>query len=508
MSTPPRALRLSAADGVAVALVDLAIGEQPVADGPTLINAVPRGHKFALRDHAGGEPVTKYGMPIGAATEAIASGAHVHVHNLRFDADLPRPAVPLKAFDADRFGALQERRFLGFLREDGRVGTRNFVGILTSVNCSATVARQIARHFGEGRPSGYPNVDGVVAFTHSTGCGMAHDGDGITLLQRTLAGYARHPNFAGVLLLGLGCEVNQLDRLLREQGLEAGARLRTLGIQQVGGTREAIAAGIAEVESLLVLANADTRQPAPISKLTLGLQCGGSDGWSGLSANPALGAAADRLVAAGASVVLSETPEIYGAESLLLARAQSPAVAEALRAKLAWWEAYAEKHGTDLNNNPSPGNIAGGLTTILEKSLGAVAKGGRAPLRAVLDYAETVREAGFQFMDTPGYDPCSATGQIAGGCTLLAFTTGRGAVFGAKPVPSLKLASNSALAVRQADDIDIDCGGILDGRHSIDTMGAAVFERLVALASGEESASERLGFGEAEFVPWQIGAVM
>ena len=507
-SSAPRALRLSPLDGVAVALADLAIGERPVDDGPTLVDAVPRGHKFALRAHAAGASVTKYGLPIGTATQAIPAGAHVHVHNLGFDPHLPRPEVAARAFDAERFAALRARTFHGFHRADGRVGTRNFVGILTSVNCSATAARQIARHFGDGRPAGFPNVDGVVAFTHSSGCGMAHEGEGIALLQRTLAGYARHPNFGGVLLVGLGCEVNQIDRLMREQGLAASDRLRTLGIQQAGGTREAIARGIAEVEALLAMANADTRRPAPLSHLALGLQCGGSDGWSGLSANPALGAAADRLVAAGASVVLSETPEIYGAESLLLARAETPAVADALRDKLAWWEAYAAKHGTDLNNNPSPGNIAGGLTTILEKSLGAVAKGGRAPLRAVLSYAETVREPGFQFMDTPGYDPCSATGQIAGGCTLLAFTTGRGAVFGAKPVPSLKLASNSALAARQADDIDLDCGGVIDGRIGIDAMGEQVFERLVALASGEESASERLGFGEAEFVPWQIGAVM
>jgi altronate dehydratase len=504
----PRALVLSPTDGVAVALADLAAGERPIDDGPVLVDAIPRGHKFARRAHVAGETVAKYGLPIGTATRAIPAGAHVHVHNLGFDPSLPRPEVPAGAWDPTRHAGDAARTFAGFHRADGRVGTRNFIGILTTVNCSATVAKQVARHFGEGRPPGATNVDGVAAFTHTSGCGMAHAGEGIELLQRTVAGYAKNPNFGGVLLIGLGCEVNQMARLLETQGLVEGPRLRTLGIQQAGGTREAIAQGIAAVEALIALADSDVRRPAPISALTLGLQCGGSDGWSGLSANPALGVAADRLVAAGARVVLSETPEIYGAESLLLARAETPAVAEALRARLAWWEAYAEKHGTDLNNNPSPGNIAGGLTTILEKSLGAVAKAGRAPLRAVLGYAETVATPGFQFMDTPGYDPCSATGQIAGGCTLLAFTTGRGAVFGAKPVPSLKLASNSALAKQQSDDIDLDCGGVLDGRSSLEATGAAAFERLLALASGEESASEKLGFGEAEFVPWQIGAVM
>jgi altronate dehydratase len=503
-----RVLRLDPGDDVAVALLDLDPGAH-LGDGLVAAEPVPRGHKLALRDLPPGALLRKAAHPIGVARVAIAAGSHVHTHNLAF---VPR-AIAAVARDQGATdpidAALAARRFDGFRRDDGRVGTRNFIGILTSVNCSATVARQIARRFGDGGPvPGFPNVDGVCAFTHTSGCGMAHEGEGIDLLRRTLAGYARQPNFGGVLVIGLGCEVNQLDALFVREGLVAGPRLRCLGIQAAGGTLAAIEQGSALVAELLALADADRRTPQPLSALALALQCGGSDGWSGITANPALGAAADRLVAAGGSVVLSETPEIYGAEDLLLARAESESVAHRLRERIAWWQDYAARHGTDLNNNPSPGNLAGGITTILEKSLGAVAKGGRGVLRDVLLYAQPLRRAGFQFMDTPGYDPCSATGQIAGGCNLMAFTTGRGAVFGAKPVPSIKLASNSVLAARQAEDIDLDCGAIVEAATSIDAVGARAFELLLEVASGRRSASERLGFGEAEFVPWQLGAVM
>ncbi len=497
------ALTLNALDSVVVALKDLLPGEK--VEDIALLEPIPRGHKLARRAILSGETILKYGLPIGTAGADIAAGAHVHVHNVRFDAGLERSSIAPVGFSLDRFAALRARRFRGYQRENGDVGTRNYVGILTTVNCSATVAKQIARRSED--VSAYPNVDGVIALTHTSGCGMAHVGEGIEILQRTLGGYARQPNFGAVLLIGLGCEVNQSDRLLREQNLVPGSRLRTLSIQDAGGTASAIEKGIELVRELLQIANSDRRVDVPVGALKLALQCGGSDGWSGMTANPALGAAADRLVAAGGSVVLSETPEIYGAESLLLARAISPDVQEKLLERLQWWEGYAAKHNTDLNNNPSPGNIAGGLTTILEKSLGAVAKGGTAPLVDVLLYGERIG-AGFQFMDTPGYDPCSATGQIAGGANLMAFTTGRGAVFGAKPVPSIKLSSNSALAVRQSEDIDLDCGDIAYGVRSVDELGAEIFERLLRIASGEKTASERLGFGEAEFVPWVIGAVM
>jgi altronate hydrolase len=501
------ALKIHPADAVAVALQDLPAGFVMTELAITILENIPRGHKFAVHAVTAGSPVRKYGQVIGTATQDIAAGAHVHVHNLRFDTQSLDTRLPEAPVAPSHNRALQARTFMGYQRADGQIGTRNYVGILTTVNCAATVAKQIARRF-EDASDRFPNVDGVIALTHTSGCGMAHEGDGIDILRRTVAGYAQQANFAGVLLIGLGCEVNQSKTLLHQYGLQAKERFRVLEIQASGGTKAAIEQGIAEMEQLLTLANSDLRTPQPLSALSLALQCGGSDGWSGITANPALGAAADLLLAAGGSVVLSETPEIYGAESLLYARAASPEVAKKLADRLRWWEGYAAKHNTDLNNNPSPGNIAGGLTTILEKSLGAVAKSGRGTLVDVLRYGERMRLPGFQFMDTPGYDPCSATGQIAGGCNVMAFTTGRGAVFGAKPVPSIKLASNSQLAARQAEDIDVDCGGIAEGRLSVEAAGLQVFEKLIAIASGERSASELLGFGEAEFVPWQIGAVM
>jgi altronate hydrolase len=503
-TAPPTLLRIHPDDDVAVAARDIAAGE--TIDGLRIAEDIPRGHKVALRALTAGTAVRKFAHIIGVADRAIAPGAHVHTHNLRMpEAHVEHAHGPESAMAATPIAAAP-RQFLGFRRDDGRIGTRNYIGILTSVNCSATVARQIARRFQpEHLPSG---VDGVVALTHTTGCGMAHDGEGIEVLRRTLAGYARQPNFGGVLIVGLGCEVNQIPELFAHAGLRTGPRLRTLGIQDSGGTLAAIERGVAEVEAMIAIAAQDRRMPAPASALSLGLQCGASDAWSALSANPALGAAADRLVAQGGSVLLSETPEIYGAEDLLLARATAADVADALRARLRWWERYAEINDTDLDNNPSPGNLAGGITTILEKSLGAVAKSGRSPLVDVIDYAQAIRKPGLAFMDSPGYDPCSATGQIASGCNLLAFTTGRGAVFGAVPTPSLKLATTSELTQRMGEDIDIDCGAVLRGTATIDAMGEAIFERLLALASGEPSASEQLGFGEAEFVPWRLGAVM
>ncbi len=499
----PALLRIAADDDVAVATRDLVAGES--IDGLRARDDIPRGHKLALRDLAPGAGVRKFAHLIGVATRAIRAGEHVHTHNLAM------PAAHVEHAHAVDTGNLHvdaaPRAFLGFHRADGCVGTRNFIGVLTSVNCSATVARQIARKF-EGEGMLPKEVAGVAALTHATGCGMAHEGESIDVLRRTLAGYARQPNFGGVLIVGLGCEVNQIPALFESAGLQPGPRLRVLGIQDSGGTSAAIERGVDEVRALIDIASRDERRAAPASMLSLGLQCGASDAWSALSANPALGDAADRLVAQGGRVLLSETPEIYGAEDLLLARAASPAVADALRARLQWWERYAAANGTDLDNNPSPGNLAGGITTILEKSLGAVAKGGRAPLNDVIGYADSIRTPGLSFMDSPGYDPCSATGQIASGCNLLAFTTGRGAVFGAVPTPSLKLATTHELASRMAEDIDVDCGGVLDGSSSIDAMGEAIFERLLAVASGERTASERLGFGEAEFVPWRLGAVM
>jgi altronate hydrolase len=486
-------------DTVGIALTDLPADS--TAEGVALVEAIPAGHKFALRAIAAGETVTKLGHPIGRTSADIPAGAHVHVHNLHFAAlgerkvaSAPVPPMPV-----------HEASFLGFVRADGRVGTRNFIGVLTSVNCSATVARRIAAHFTPQRLALFPNVDGVIAFTHMSGCGMAKDGPGLANLRRTIMGYATHPNFAAVLVVGLGCEVNQIDPMLDGAGLAPSAQLHTLGIQDAGGTTAAIARGIALVDSMLPAANATARETVSARHLTIGLQCGASDGYSGLTANPALGVAADLLVAASGRVILSETPEIYGAEDLLLARAATPAVGQALIDRLDWWKAYAARDGADLDNNPSPGNKAGGITTILEKSLGAVAKAGSSALNAVVGYAEPVTAPGLTFMDSPGYDPCSATGQIAGGANLIVFTTGRGSVFGSLPAPTLKLASNARLLLAMPDDIDFDCSPVLQG-VSIDHVGKQVFEAILAAASGSKTTSEMLGLGENEWVPWIPGA--
>ena len=497
----PRFIIADARDNVAVAISNLPAGV-PLRDGLAASEAIPAGHKIALRSIKRGDPVIKLGQPIGIATDAIASGAHVHSHNLHFSRgdvageigiDLRQPEPIAATFD-------------GFVRSDGRVGTRNYVGILTSVNCSATVAKRIAGHFTPERLAAFPHVDGVVAFNHLSGCGMAKAGRGMDNLRRTLTGYASHPNFGAVLIVGLGCEVNQIDPLLTSAGLEESDHLRTLGIQDAGGTMAAIEAGIALVEAMLPYADRHRRQTLSAEHLTIGLQCGASDGYSALTANPALGEAVDLLVAAGGRAILSETPEIYGAENLLLRRAASPQIAQDLIARLKWWEDYAAQEGASLDNNPSPGNKAGGITTILEKSLGAVAKAGSTPLNAVVDYAQTVDAPGLSFMDSPGYDPCSATGQIAAGANLILFTTGRGSVFGSLPAPTIKLASNAALAKAMADDIDVDCSKILDGVTGAQ-MGAEVFQTILATASGQKSASESFNMGESEMVPWIPGAV-
>ena len=398
--------------------------------------------------------------------------------------------------------------FEGIVRADGRVATRNYLGILTTVNCSASAARFIAEQFRGGALAEFPNVDGVIALGHGTGCGMGIDGEPMNLLRRTISGYARHPNFAGVLVLGLGCETNQISGLLQAEGLEESATLTTMTIQDTGGTTKTVREGVARLKAMLPAANDVRRQTVPASHLTLALQCGGSDGYSGITANPALGACVDLLVRHGGTAVLSETPEIYGAEHLLTRRAASREVGEKLVERIRWWEDYTARTGGEMNNNPSPGNKAGGLTTILEKSLGAVAKGGSTNLVDVLRYAEPITKKGFVFMDTPGYDPVSATGQVAGGANIICFTTGRGSVFGCKPAPSLKLATNTPLFHRMEDDMDIDCGPIADGEASVAEMGERIFKLVLDTASGKQTKSEILGFGEDEFTPWVLGAVM
>lgn len=497
-------VRLHPEDNVVVAARRVAAGET-VSEGVAAAVAVPLGHKVAVRPIAAGTPVFKYGQVIGAAAYDIDPGEHVHIHNLEMSEERAGIAQTSAAVEASIAG----RTFQGFRRPNGAVGVRNYVGVLTSVNCSGTVARLIAEAVEKaGLLQDYPTIDGIVPIVHGTGCAMEGSGEAFDLLRRTLWGTAANPNFGAVLLVGLGCEVIQSAQLAKDFGLQGREDFRTFTIQDVGGTRKAVERGVEALRELLPVAAAATRTECPVSELRLGLQCGGSDAWSGLTANPALGNAVDRLVALGGAAMLSETPEIYGAEHLLLARATAPDVAQRLTDRLAWWERYTAMHGARMNNNPSPGNLAGGLTTILEKSLGAVAKAGTSPLVDVIEYAEPLRRAGLTFMDSPGFDPCSATGQVASGATLIAFTTGRGSAFGYKPSPSIKLSSNSELYARMADDIDIDCGGILTGDATVADKGAEILELLIAVASGKQTKSEELGYGGTEFVPWQLGPVM
>ena len=512
-------IRIHAADNVVIARRQLLGGAVLAEEGGLVVTGlVPPGHKIATRPMAAGDAVRRYDQVIGHATQAIAPGQHVHSHNLAFteqSASFERAHQACAGAQATAYVA-EPATFMGIVRTDGRgvgqVATRNYIGVLTSVNCSATAARAIADHFRRDvHPealAAFPNVDGVVALTHGMGCATASDGEELQVLRRTLGGYARHANFAAVLVVGLGCETNQIQGLIAQEGLQEGARLVAFNIQDSGGTAKTVARGVELIQGMLAEANRVSRQPVPAKHLMVGLQCGGSDGYSGISANPALGAAVDRLVRHGGSAILSETPEIYGGEHLLTRRAASPAVADKLMARIRWWEAYTARNGMTMDNNPSAGNKAGGLTTILEKSLGAIAKSGTTNLVDVYEFAQPVTARGFVYMDSPGYDPVSATGQVASGANLICFTTGRGSAYGCAPSPSLKLATNTALWQRQEEDMDINCGGIVDGSETVDEAGERIFRLMLATASGRATKSETHGYGQNEFVPWQLGAVM
>jgi len=498
---------LNPRDNVAVARVEIVEGQTFSELRITSRQSIPRGHKIALRDIPGGDVVVKYGQIIGVASSPIQAGDHVHLHNLVM-AEGRLAAEVLKDPADPRLPESQRKTFLGYLRADGRVGTRNYIAIISSVNCSATVSRNIAEHFNrQGGLQGRSNIDGVVPLTHGGGCALNVKSEGYRVLTRTLQGYARNPNVCGVLMIGLGCETNQIPQIVENYGLKEGTVFRTMTIQQAGGTRKTIEAGCDAIRGMLDEVDDCRRTEQPLSHVRVGLQCGGSDGYSGISANPALGYAADLLVKHGATAVLSETPEIYGAEHLLASRAASPAVAEKLLSRIEWWRKYTAQNGDEMNSNPSHGNKAGGLTTILEKSLGAVAKGGTTPLNAVYEYAEPIEARGFVFMDTPGYDPVSVTGQVAGGCNIITFTTGRGSVSGFKPAPCIKIATNSEMFEHMQEDMDIDCGKIVTGGQTIEQSGTEIFERIVAVAAGEKTKSELYDYGDNEFVPWQIGAV-
>jgi altronate hydrolase len=506
--TAPLTIRLNAADNVIVARAKIDVGTDIPGEGVTAVEQIPAGHKIATVPIAAGDAIRKYNQIIGFASADIAAGAHVHTQNCEFRSFERDYAFGADARPTDFVPEAEKASFRGIVRPDGRIATRNYIGVLTTVNCSATAAKHIARAFEGDALADYPNVDGVVAFTHGTGCAMALDGEGFDLLQRLMWGYARHPNMAGILLVGLGCESNQIKFLLDAYGLEEGPAFRTMNIQDTGGTRATVEAGVQIVREMLPEANKAKRQDVSAANLTVALQCGGSDAYSGITANPALGAATDLLVRHGGTAILAETPEIYGAEHLLTRRAVSREVGEKLIERIRWWEDYTARNGGSMDNNPSPGNKAGGLTTILEKSLGAAAKGGTTNLTGVYKYAEPVTEKGFAFMDSPGYDPASITGQVASGANLVCFTTGRGSAFGFKPSPSIKLATNTPMYQRLEEDMDLNCGEILDKGVSVDEMGERIFRLFLAVASGDQSKSEALGLGDNEFVPWLIGAVM
>ncbi|TAL54343.1 UxaA family hydrolase [Pandoraea sp.] len=495
-------------DDVAIARNALSAGTVLAElDGIVARDDIPAAHKIAVRPIAEGAPVRRYGQIIGFTTRAIAPGEHVHVHNLSmgtFDRDY--------AFGSDVKAvapAAAPATFLGIRRADGRVATRNYIGVISTVNCSATVSKLVARHFAApGKLDAYPNVDGIVPITHSFGCCIDHNGEGIQQLRRTLGGFVKHPNFAAVLVIGLGCEANQMGAMFLAEGVNAGPTVVPLVMQELGGTQKTVDAAIAAIDAMLPAANQVKREPLPVSHLNIALQCGGSDGYSGITANPALGAAVDLLVQHGGTAILSETPEIYGAEHLLTRRAISREVGEKIVERIHWWEDYAQREKGSIDNNPTPGNKAGGLTTILEKSLGAVAKSGSTPLMGVYRYAEPIDTHGLVFMDAPGYDPMGATGQIASGANLVVFTTGRGSCFGAKPAPSIKVATNTPMFNRMSDDMDVNCGDIMDGGATVMQKGEEIFHAILRVASGERSKSEALGVGDEEFVPWMIGAQM
>ncbi len=501
-------IRLHSADNVVVARVPIGIGTAVPAENLVSRSQVPAGHKIAARDLRAGEPILKYNVCIGFAATDIPAGTYVHSHNMdfqEFDRDYAhaRDYVPTQILPES-----EQAQFQGIVRANGQVGTRNYIGILATVNCSATVVHRIAAAFTPEVMDAYPNVDGVVALSHGMGCGMEMSGEPMDLLRRTMGGYACHANFAGVLIVGLGCERNQLDALLKDQGLEAGSRLQTFIMQETGGTRKTIEAGVAAVKAMLPAANDVRREPVSARHLKIGLQCGGSDGFSSITANPALGAAMDILVRHGGTAILSETPEIYGVEHTLTSRARNREVGEKLVQRIRWWkEEYSPGRDVQINGKVSPGNQMGGLANIFEKSLGSSMKGGTTALMEVYRYAEPVRQPGMVFMDTPGFDPVSATGQIAGGANIICFTTGRGSMFGAKPVPSIKLATNTPMFDRLTEDMDVNCGDILDGTATLQEVAQRIFEEILRVASGDRSKSELLGLGDHEFVPWNIGVV-
>ncbi len=504
-------------DNICVAARNLEKGAELEIAGTTIRLAEPIkiGHKIAVRPIKKGDEVRKYGQIIGLATAAIEPGQWVHSHNLHIGEFVKDYAKALHV-PADP-APISGRTFQGYRRANGKAGTRNYLAVISTVNCSASVCKFIADRFDKSLLKDYPNIDGVVAFKQAGGCGMQYQGLQHEILNRTLAGIARHPNIGGYLLIGLGCEQGAMGYLLQSQNLvqidgtsNGGSQSRglpVLSMQDMGGTVKTVEAGVRMIAELLPRANDVQRVAISASEIILGTNCGGSDGNSGVTCNPALGVASDMLVACGGTTVLAETTEIYGAEHLLTRRAKTPEIADKLLDRIKWWLWHTGLYGVEIDSNPSVGNKEGGLTTIAEKSLGAVAKAGSTAMTEVYQYAEPVTAKGFVVMDTPGFDPPSVTGLMAGGCNVIVFTTGRGSCIGLKPTPSIKVASNTPMYERMIDDMDINAGEILHGR-SIADAGREIFEKILAVASGEKTKSELHGIGDEEFVPWQVGPTL
>lgn len=502
-----RTIRLSPVDNVAMALTEIPPGVE-IEEGVVSREPIPRGHKIAVKAIALGDPIRKYGQIIGFASKPIQAGEHVHVQNVAIHPFDREYAIGADVKETVSVPEKERDTFLGILRRNGQVATRNFIGVLATSNCAAGVARCIAERFNGEAFSSYPNIDGIVALAPPMGCGMAEASPGLLLLQKVLRGYVRHPNFAALLLVGLGCEINHIDCFLENMGIRTGPALHALSIQQAGGTESTIRQGVERVQAMLAFANEAKRQSVCVSHLVCGLECGGSDAFSGLSANPALGKAVDLLVRQGATAILTETTEVYGAEHLLVRRAVSKEVGLKLIEAIRWWEDYTARNGAEINNNPTPGNKAGGITTILEKSLAAATKGGTTNLVDVFRYGDPAPNRGLLFMDGPAYDPVSTTGLITAGAHVICFTTGRGTVCGSTPVPTIKLASNSEAYRRMEGDMDVNCGAILDGEVSLEEMGQRIYRFILDVASGKKTKSELHGLGEESFQPWYIGPIL
>src|SRR5215218_10732385 len=479
-------------DNVAVVKKPTSPGLELVLPDQSVIEiraAVPPGHRFATQDIPAGQFVLQFGQPIGTSL-GIKQGEQITHDNMSDDVPIIRELPEdLHTPPPDYIPVSERATFMGFRRPDGRVGTRNFVLVVPTSMCASHEAQQIAlmAEFLHYKRERFPNVDGDVAIPHNKGCGC-QEGSTIEVMLRTLSNYADHPNVGGVVLLDLGCEKTNLARveqylLKREKAFDK--PVAKIGIQEVGGTQAAIEQGLREVERMLPEVNRIEREECSVSELVLGVKCGGSDGFSGISANPSLGRAADALVRSGGTVLITEVPEFCGAEHIIARRAKDAGTGRAVYRMIDWYKEYASKFGAVLNQNPSPGNVAGGLLNITIKSLGAMSKAGTTRVEGVIEYAETPRGRGLHLMQGPGYDQESTPGLVAAGATVVVFTTGRGTTIGNAIAPVIKLASNDAVFERMSRDLDLSAGGVLDGTETIEEIGARVFEHVCRVAGGE-----------------------